>query len=83
VDADDVVLGDEDGVLFVASARLEPVFEVAGGIRETEREQARLLRAGRTLREQTRFAEYLAARAEDPSLTFRRHLRRIGGAIEE
>jgi regulator of RNase E activity RraA len=83
VTADDVVLGDEDGVLFVASAQLEPVLGVADGIRATEREQAGQIRAGRTLREQTRFAEYLAARAEDPAHTFRKHLRRIGGAIEE
>jgi hypothetical protein len=30
-----------------------------------------------------RFAEYLSARASDPSLTFRQHLRRVRGAIEE
>jgi regulator of RNase E activity RraA len=83
VDADDVVLADEDGVLFVAAARVEEVFEVADGIRATEREQARQIRAGRTLREQTRFGEYLAGRAEDPAYSFRAHLRRIGGAIEE
>jgi hypothetical protein len=27
--------------------------------------------------------QYLAQRAADPSYTFRRHLRRIGGEIEE
>ncbi len=27
--------------------------------------------------------EYLERRGEDPAYTFRRHLRRIGGAIEE
>jgi 4-hydroxy-4-methyl-2-oxoglutarate aldolase len=36
-----------------------------------------------TLRQQTAFDDYLARRAADPSYTFRRHLRRIGGAIEE
>jgi hypothetical protein len=28
------------------------------------------------------FATYLAARSETPSLTFRDHLRNVGGAIE-
>lgn len=50
---------------------------------QTEREQARRIRAGETLRQQTAFDDYLARRAADPSYTFRRHLRRIGGAIEE
>ncbi|WP_281278612.1 hypothetical protein [Micromonospora pisi] len=42
-----------------------------------------MIRAGRTLREQTGFDDYLSRRATDPSYTFRRHLRRVGGAIEE
>ena len=37
---------------------------------------------GTSLREQTRFTEYLAARDRDGT-TFRQHLRAIGGAIEE
>ena len=41
------------------------------------------MRTGETLRAQTAFDDYLARRADDPSYTFRRHLRRIGGAIEE
>jgi hypothetical protein len=52
-------------------------------IGQTEREQARRIRSGETLRQQTAFDDYLARRAADPSYTFRRHLRRIGGAIEE
>jgi hypothetical protein len=54
-----------------------------GSIGEVEREQARRIGAGETLRDQTRFAEYVAERERDPAYTFRRHLRRIGGAIEE
>ncbi|MFF2192078.1 RraA family protein [Streptomyces sp. NPDC058157] len=79
----DLVFGDEDGVLFVPSARAEEVLATAHRIHATEREQARLIRAGRTLREQTAFADYLTRRAADPSYTFRAHLRRVGGAIEE
>ncbi|MFF0434024.1 RraA family protein [Streptomyces sp. NPDC004327] len=83
VGADDMVFADDDGVLFVAAGRAEAVLGTAEEIFRTEREQARRIRAGETLREQTRFAAYLARRAEDPSYTFRRHLRAIGGAIEE
>ncbi|MFF9850856.1 RraA family protein [Streptomyces litmocidini] len=83
VTAADVVLGDDDGVLFVAADRVDAVLETARALFRTEREQARRIRTGETLRAQTRFDEYLAGRAEDPSYTFRRHLRRIGGAIEE
>ncbi|MFF5637271.1 RraA family protein [Streptomyces sp. NPDC012825] len=83
VTSDDVVFGDDDGVLFVAADRAAAVLETALSLLRTEREQARRIGAGETLRDQTRFDAYLAGRAEDPSYTFRRHLRRIGGAIEE
>jgi len=33
--------------------------------------------------EDAAFDDYMDRRAADPSYTFRRHLRRIGGAIEE
>ncbi|WP_439679890.1 RraA family protein [Embleya sp. MST-111070] len=83
VGVDDVVFGDEDGVLFVAADRVEEVLATAHRIHDTEREQARRIRSGDTLREQTTFADYLSRRAADPSYTFRQHLRRTGGAIEE
>jgi 4-hydroxy-4-methyl-2-oxoglutarate aldolase len=83
VSRDDVVFADDDGVLFVVAERVEEVLAAAARIWQTEREQARKIRSGETLRRQTAFDEYLARRADDPSYTFRRHLRRIGGAIEE
>jgi 4-hydroxy-4-methyl-2-oxoglutarate aldolase len=83
VTAADIVLGDADGVLFVAADKAAEVLAAAREIRQTEREQARKIRAGETLRQQTAFEDYLAQRAAEPSYTFRRHLRRIGGAIEE
>jgi 4-hydroxy-4-methyl-2-oxoglutarate aldolase len=79
----DFVFADDDGVLFVAAERADQVLVTARQIWHTERDQARWIREGRTLRQQTAFDDYLARRAADPSYTFRQHLRRIGGAIEE
>jgi regulator of RNase E activity RraA len=83
VSREDVVFGDDDGVLFVAQRSIDAVFTVAHQIWETEREQARRIREGETLRRQTQFDEYLKRRDADTSYTFRSHLRRIRGAIEE
>jgi len=83
VSTDDLVFADADGVLFVPGARCEEVVATAREIWRKERDQAQEIRTGRTLREQLRFDDYLAARVADPEYTFRRHLRRIGGAIEE
>ena len=79
----DVVFADDDGVVFVAADCVEEVLAAARSIRETERGQARRIRDGETLRDQTAFDDYLEHRAADHAYTFRHHLRRIGGAIEE
>jgi 4-hydroxy-4-methyl-2-oxoglutarate aldolase len=79
----DVAVADDDGVVFVPAARWSEVLDAADEISRRERAQAAAVRAGTTLRTQLRFAEYLARRAADPSYTFRLHLRRLGGAIEE
>jgi regulator of RNase E activity RraA len=78
----DFVFGDEDGALFVPAERVGEVLTLAEGIRNTERAQADRIRAGRSLRSQVRFDDYLAARAANPDLTFREHLRGVGGEIE-
>ncbi|SCG70403.1 RraA family protein [Micromonospora inositola] len=83
VDAADVALGDDDGVLFVPARSVGELLTLAESIRDAERRQAERIRAGVPLRDQVRFAAYLAGRAEDPALTFRAHLRAVGGAIEE
>jgi regulator of RNase E activity RraA len=83
VSADDVVFGDADGVLFVAADHVADVLAAAHRIRETEREQARRIRIGITLRQQTQFGDFLTRRDTDSTYSFRQHLRRIGGAIEE
>ena len=70
-------------MLFVPAQRNNELFAVAEGIRDTERRQAERIRAGVPLREQVGFGAYLARRAQNPALTFREHLRTVGGAIEE
>lgn len=83
VGREDLVMGDDDGVVFVPASRADDIFALAETIRDTERRQAERARAGVSLRRQMRFDTYLAQRQQTPSLTFRDHLRTIGGAIEE
>ena len=80
---DDLVIGDDDGVLFVSADRAGEVLDLAEGIRDTERDQAERVKLGVTLRAQFNFGQYLERRAQSPSLTFRDHLRAVHGAIEE
>jgi 4-hydroxy-4-methyl-2-oxoglutarate aldolase len=80
---DDVVFADDDGVIVVAASGLAQVVATAAGIVAMERGQADRVRSGVTLRHQFGFAGYLAARAADPTVTFRRHLRERRASIEE
>jgi hypothetical protein len=64
-----IVFADDDGVLFVAAQRAEQVLVTADQIWQSERDQARRIREGQTLRQQTTFDDYLARRATDPSYT--------------
>ena len=80
---DDVVFADEDGCVFVELKSAEQTLKGARDIWTTERKQADLIKAGCTLHNQLKFAEYLKKRSTNPEYTFRQHLREIGGAIEE
>lgn len=80
--AEDFVLGDDDGVLFLPLDRAADIAETAATIRDTERRQAATMRTGTSLRTQARFTEFLAAR-DRTGITFRQHLRSVGGEIEE
>lgn len=83
VGVNDFVLGDDDGVLFLPLDRAGEVAKLATNIRDTERYQAARMQEGTTFRRQARFEQYLTARRSNPELTFRQHLRAVGGAIEE
>ncbi len=83
VGREDLVVGDDDGVLFLPAGRTEEIVSIAETIRDTERRQAERILGGVSLRSQVRFDAYLAERERRPSLAFREHLRTVGGAIEE
>lgn len=79
----DIVFADDDGCVFIDGASAEKLLETARTIWQRERAQADAIRSGKTLRTQLHFSEYLAERSRDPNYTFRKHLRILGGAIEE
>jgi regulator of RNase E activity RraA len=78
-----IVFADADGVLFVPEGNIDKVLETAGRIYQTERMQAEKVSAGITLKEQFKFEDYLLKREAEENYSFREHLRRSGGAIEE
>ena len=83
VERTDVAFADDDGCLFVVAEHADNVLAVAQEIWERERSQAEAIKSGHSLREQLDFARYLEKRIVDPNYTFREHLRKISGAIEE
>jgi len=70
-------------VLLVSGDQAEEIFALAETIRDTERRQAERIGAGVSMRSQLQFSAYLAKREKTPALSFRDHLRAVGGAIEE
>jgi len=82
VTKEDVVFADDDGVVFVAAASLTRVLQAARDIAAREQTHADRLSRGERLSVQFRLDEYVEGRKADPELTFREHLKRLGGAIE-
>ncbi len=80
--ADDVVLGDDDGVVFALLQDVEEIISLARKIAETEQRQAENIKKGKTLSQQIKFDEYLKKRSKNSAYTLREHLQKIGGAIE-
>lgn len=79
----DTVFADDDGVIFTPSKNTDELLSVAQAIAKTERAQAKAISTGEKLRDQLHFGEYLKKRSADSSYSFRKHLRAIGGEIEE
>ncbi len=82
VSEDDWVVGDDDGVLFLAPDRRDEILALAARIQDVETAQADRMRAGESLRRQLGFADYRRRQGEDPEYSLRRHLAERGGAIE-
>ncbi|MEO5703986.1 MAG: RraA family protein [Candidatus Limnocylindrales bacterium] len=78
----DVVVADDDGVVFVEGERWPEVESIATKIAADEGRQADMIARGTSLRGQLDFAGYLARRATVPGYTLRQHLLERGGAIE-
>ena len=82
VTADDVVFGDDDGVVFALLQDVEEIVSVARSIAEIEHAQAENVKNGKTLSEQFKFDDYLKKRNDNPAYSFREHLKALGAAIE-
>jgi regulator of RNase E activity RraA len=80
--SDDVVFGDDDGVVFALLQDVEDIISLARKIAVTEKRQAENIKNGKTLSQQLKFDEYLKKRGKNPAYSFREHLQKIGGAIE-
>lgn len=83
VTREDVVFADDDGAVVAPRSRVDDVIQTAVKIATTERHQAEVVKAGKTLYELLGVADYVKTRAANPDRTFRQHLRERGGAIEE
>lgn len=82
VTRDDFLFADLDGVAVVARADLARIIAAARDIAARERAQADRLLAGERLRDQLRLDAYVARRQNEPTFTFRDHIKSLGGAIE-
>lgn len=80
--ADDVVFGDDDGVVFALLQDVEDIISLARTIAETEKRQAENIKNGKTFSQQIKFDEYLKNRSKNSAYSFREHLKKIGGAVE-
>jgi len=82
VTKDDIVFADADGVVVIAAADVPRVIPAARDIAAREQAQAERLLNGERLRDQLQLGAYMARRRDDPTYTFRAHLKSLGGAIE-
>ena len=82
VTKDDIVFADADGVVVIAAADAPRVIPAAREIAAREQAQAERLMQGDRLRDQLKLDAYVARRRDDPTYTFRAHLKSLGGAIE-
>ncbi|HUE90107.1 MAG TPA: RraA family protein [Vicinamibacterales bacterium] len=82
VTRDDFIFADIDGVAVVSRAELARVVTAARDIATREQAQAERLLGGERLRDQLQLDTYIARRQNEPTYTFRDHIKSLGGAIE-
>jgi 4-hydroxy-4-methyl-2-oxoglutarate aldolase len=82
VTAGDIVVGDQNGVLFLPADRLAEVIDTAEGYRDKEAIQLNAMREGQTYRSQVNFSGFLNRREREPSYDFRQHLKELAAAGE-
>jgi 4-hydroxy-4-methyl-2-oxoglutarate aldolase len=82
VTRDDFIFADLDGVAVVSQADLARVVAAARDIATREQAQAARLLGGERLRDQLQLAAYVARRQNEPTYSFRDHIKSLGGAIE-
>lgn len=82
VTLDDFVFADADGVVVIAAVDAPRIVAAARDVAEREGAQAARLLKGERLRDQLQLEVYIAKRRDDPTYTFRAHLKSLGGAIE-
>jgi 4-hydroxy-4-methyl-2-oxoglutarate aldolase len=79
----DVVIGDDDGLLFIEGSAVPSLLDAARWVARSEQNHRRMLTAGTTLHQQFEWDQYVWMRRTDPSYTFRQHLARLNKAIEK
>jgi len=82
VTADDIVVADLNGVLFVPAGRVEDVIGAAEGYRDREAQQLEAMKQGRSYRKQVNFPAFLERRGREVSYEFRQHLKDVAAAGE-
>jgi 4-hydroxy-4-methyl-2-oxoglutarate aldolase len=82
VTRDDFIFADIDGVVVVSRADVARLVAAARDIATREQAQAARLLAGERLRDQLQLEAYVTRRQNEPTYSFRDHIRWLGGAIE-
>lgn len=77
VTSDDVVFADRDGVVFAPAARLDDILRIAREVGLTERHWRERVAKGASLGELLHLSDFVARSRNEPTYTFRRHVRAI------
>jgi regulator of RNase E activity RraA len=82
ITADDYIVADANGVLFLPQNRLPEIVSAATLYRDTEARQLKAMQEGKSYRALIRFDDYVAERDGHPDYGFRQHLKALAAAGE-